>query len=206
MLYWCGHREAVEGGTFSRCRNDAAVFRSRANPVSVRRKDAFSVKTLLRTAHGVGIVPRDSRTKPRQGCCKESTISSRHGTILLVEDDRDLRDAIETILHRAGYEVTATGTGHREVELANEHEPTVALVDLLLPSRSGSRVPLVLKERFGGRVRVMMSRNSCRVPGLCRRRRRRAVPGDTVHHLGTAGNSLLARPAARCAGGVASMR
>lgn len=83
-------------------------------------------------------------------------MSSHHGTILVVEDDPDLRDALETLLHRQGYHVVATGDGLRAIELADEHEPAVALVDLLVPGQSGFQVTIALKERFGDRVRVVV--------------------------------------------------
>jgi CheY-like chemotaxis protein len=80
----------------------------------------------------------------------------RPGTILLVEDDPDLRAAHETLLQDAGYSVVATGNGLRAVELTAEHPPAVALVDLLLPGQSGFRVTLDLKARFGDRVNVVL--------------------------------------------------
>ena len=87
-------------------------------------------------------------------------MSLTRGLILLVEDDPDLRDAIETLLHRANYDVISTGDGIRAVELADEFEPVAALVDLLVPGQSGFRVTLALKSRFGDDVRVaVMSAN-----------------------------------------------
>ena len=81
-------------------------------------------------------------------------MSSRYGTILLVEDDPDLRGTLETVLHNAGYEVISTGNGLRAVELAHEHKPVAAIVDMLLPGQSGFQVTLALKERFGDNIRV----------------------------------------------------
>jgi DNA-binding response OmpR family regulator len=81
---------------------------------------------------------------------------SHFPTILLVEDDPDLRDAMELMLIRAGYYVVATGDGLRAVGLAEEHEPAVAVVDLLLPGQSGFQVTLALKARHGDRVRVIV--------------------------------------------------
>ncbi|VTR92593.1 chemotaxis protein : Sensor histidine kinase/response regulator OS=Corallococcus coralloides (strain ATCC 25202 / DSM 2259 / NBRC 100086 / M2) GN=luxQ5 PE=4 SV=1: Response_reg [Gemmata massiliana] len=83
-------------------------------------------------------------------------MSSRYGTILLVEDDPDLRSTLETLLHSAGYEVIATGNGLRAVELAYEHKPTTAIIDMLLPGQSGFQVTLALKERFGDQIRVVI--------------------------------------------------
>ncbi len=82
---------------------------------------------------------------------------SHHGTILLVEDDPDLRDELEMLLHGAGYHVVATGDGLRAVELARDHPPTAALVGLMLPGQSGFQVTLALKARFGDAVRVAVT-------------------------------------------------
>ena len=79
---------------------------------------------------------------------------SQHGTILLVEADPDLRAELETALHHAGYDVVATGDGIRAVELACQHPPAAALVDLLLPGQSGFQVTIALKAQFGDAVRV----------------------------------------------------
>lgn len=82
---------------------------------------------------------------------------SQHGTILLVEDDADLRAELEIHLRRAGYRVIATGDGLRAVELACEHPPAAAVVGLLLPGQSGFLVTLALKAEFGDTVRVAVT-------------------------------------------------
>ncbi|MCI0700598.1 MAG: response regulator [Planctomycetia bacterium] len=81
---------------------------------------------------------------------------SQTPTILLVEDDPDLRDTLDLLLHQHGYHVIATGNGLRALELAEEHHPDVALVDLLVPGQSGFQVTLALKENYGDRVRVLV--------------------------------------------------
>jgi CheY-like chemotaxis protein len=81
---------------------------------------------------------------------------SRQRTVLVAEDDPDLRDAIELILVRGGYHVVAVGDGLRAVELAGQHRVEVALVDLLLPGQSGFQVATDLKARHGNAVRVVM--------------------------------------------------
>ncbi|MFM8273954.1 MAG: response regulator [Gemmata sp.] len=78
------------------------------------------------------------------------------GKILLVEDDTDARAAHEALLRHAGHDVVSTGNGLRAVELAAEHLPAVAFVDLLLPGQSGFRVTLDLKARLGDRVTVIL--------------------------------------------------
>ncbi|HEY1187366.1 MAG TPA: response regulator [Gemmata sp.] len=83
-------------------------------------------------------------------------MAPHHGPILLVEDDPDLRSAFEFMLRRRGYDVVSTGNGLRAIELAIEHRPALAVVDLLLPGQSGFQVSFALRERFGGRTRVLV--------------------------------------------------
>jgi CheY-like chemotaxis protein len=82
---------------------------------------------------------------------------SRQRTVLVVEEDPDLRDAIKSLLARRGYNVVSTGCGLRAVELATEHRAAVVVTDLLLPGQSGFRVTAELKERHGDDVRVVVA-------------------------------------------------
>jgi DNA-binding response OmpR family regulator len=82
---------------------------------------------------------------------------ARHRTVLVVEADPDLRDAIESLLARNGYHTVGTGCGLRAVELASEHRVAVAVVGLLLPGQSGFQVLAHLKARHGDAVRVVMT-------------------------------------------------
>jgi CheY-like chemotaxis protein len=77
-------------------------------------------------------------------------------TVLVVEDDPDLRDTVELLLLRKGYHVVATGNGVRAVELADQHKVDVALVDLLIPGQSGFVVAAELKARHGDAIRIVV--------------------------------------------------
>ncbi len=97
--------------------------------------------------------PRDLATEAEQ-CQRELR------TVLLVEDDADLRDAIELLLLRKGYHVVSTGDGQRAVQLASQHRVDV-LVDLLIPGQSGFQVTNDLKNTYGDAIKVAaMSGNS----------------------------------------------
>lgn len=95
----------------------------------------------------------DSWTYPPKH--RRHAVSSQR-TVLVVEDDPDLRDAVELILARRGYNVIATGDGLRAVELAGQSGADVALVDLLLPGQSGFQVTTDLKAHLGDSVRVIV--------------------------------------------------
>jgi CheY-like chemotaxis protein len=82
---------------------------------------------------------------------------SRTRTVLVVEDDPDLRDAVELLLLRRGYHVVATGDGLRAIELAGQHRVDAALVDLLTPGQSGFQVTTDLKTIYGDGVKVVIT-------------------------------------------------
>jgi len=81
---------------------------------------------------------------------------SHNQTVLVVEDEPDLRAALELLLIRQGYHVVATGDGLRAVELAGQHRIDAAVVDLLIPGQSGFQVAIDLKARYGAAVRVVL--------------------------------------------------
>jgi DNA-binding response OmpR family regulator len=77
-------------------------------------------------------------------------------TVLLVEDDPDLLDALAVILRRHGYRVVTAADGNVAADLIRQELPDVAVVDMLLPGRSGFQLTDLLRERSNGRVPVVM--------------------------------------------------
>ena len=66
--------------------------------------------------------------------------SLRGAKILLVEDDRDIRDVFTLLLEAEGAEVTVTGSGHEAARLGAEGNFDVLLTDLGLPDVPGDMV------------------------------------------------------------------
>jgi CheY-like chemotaxis protein len=66
-------------------------------------------------------------------------------TILLVEDSRVQKRAIEKILHEADYLVLFAIDGEEALRLARECSPDLVLLDLLLPKIGGEEVLYSLK-------------------------------------------------------------
>jgi len=59
-------------------------------------------------------------------------------SILLVEDDRDSREALAFILEEAGHTVASAGNGREALELLDEDEPPdLILLDLMMPVMNG---------------------------------------------------------------------
>jgi len=57
--------------------------------------------------------------------------------ILVVDDDRDIRIAMEMALKDLGPEVISVGDGNQAVKQIEESEPDLIVLDMMLPKRSG---------------------------------------------------------------------
>jgi len=67
-------------------------------------------------------------------------------TILVVDDERKIRDLVGSYLEAEGYSVLTTGTGQGALELALHARPDVIVLDLMLPDLSGEEVTRSLRE------------------------------------------------------------
>jgi DNA-binding response OmpR family regulator len=61
-------------------------------------------------------------------------------TVLVVEDERKLRDFIRTYLERAGFTVLSTGSGAEAITMATDASPDLVVLDLGLPDVPGETV------------------------------------------------------------------
>ncbi|HEY6294881.1 MAG TPA: response regulator transcription factor [Streptosporangiaceae bacterium] len=66
-------------------------------------------------------------------------------TVLLVEDERKLRDLVRSYLERAGFTALSTGSGAEAITLASEAAPDLVILDLGLPDVSGETVARELR-------------------------------------------------------------
>ncbi|UCG57822.1 MAG: response regulator transcription factor [Phycisphaerales bacterium] len=67
------------------------------------------------------------------------------GTILIVEDDRDIAEMVEYNLTEAGYETMSASNGEDGVGLAKRHSPDLIILDIMLPVMDGFEVCRALK-------------------------------------------------------------
>ena len=58
-------------------------------------------------------------------------------TVLLAEDDADIRDLVTFKLREAGYEVRAFEDGLSALASAQDDRPDLALLDIMMPGMSG---------------------------------------------------------------------
>lgn len=71
--------------------------------------------------------------------------------ILLVDDDKDILNAMRLAMEDLGVEILTAGDGHEATDLADQHEPDLIVLDVMLPKRSGF---LVLEKLNRGKKRT----------------------------------------------------
>ena len=75
-------------------------------------------------------------------------------TVLLVEDERKLRELVRSYLERAGFAVVSTGSGAEAISVAASAEPDLVILDLGLPDVAGETVARELRD--AGSVPILM--------------------------------------------------
>lgn len=78
--------------------------------------------------------------------------------IMLVEDDDDIRDVLETVLAGEGYKVNCYGSLHSASEaLEKEREPDLILLDFMFPGENSGHFLDAMKSRGrAGQVPVLL--------------------------------------------------
>ncbi|MER5372279.1 response regulator transcription factor [Streptomyces sp. NPDC002553] len=76
-------------------------------------------------------------------------------TVLLAEDDRAIRHALERALTLEGYEVTAVADGVEALAHAHKSPPDVLVLDVMMPGIDGLQVCRVLRAE-GDRTPILM--------------------------------------------------
>jgi CheY-like chemotaxis protein len=64
-------------------------------------------------------------------------MSSEQSDILVVDDDTDIRDSIESILAESGYTVRRAENGEVALQRLNAKRPSLILLDLMMPKQNG---------------------------------------------------------------------
>jgi two-component system CheB/CheR fusion protein len=103
-------------------------------------------------------------------------------TVLLIDDERDVADALAKVLRRLGHQVWTAYSGNSGIETALAHRPAVALVDLSMPDMDGYEVARQLRERLPGILLIALT-------GLIRDSdRERARDAGFAHHVAKPAN------------------
>jgi DNA-binding response OmpR family regulator len=79
------------------------------------------------------------------------------GAILVVEDERPLRETIQWILEDEGFSVQPAANGRVALELAERAEPRLVVLDMALPILNGDAVAVGLRRMYGTRVPILLT-------------------------------------------------
>jgi len=71
---------------------------------------------------------------------------NRSTTILVADDDPDLRDILRSILEPAGYTVLEAADGAAALDVVRHHHPDLLILDFLMPRMDGAHVCQTLKQ------------------------------------------------------------
>ena len=77
--------------------------------------------------------------------------------VLVIDDDPSIRDYLETLATRQGYEVFAVGAGEEALETLEKTRPDIVTLDVVLPGIDGIETLVELKQRLPEVPVVMLS-------------------------------------------------
>ena len=80
---------------------------------------------------------------------------SAHTTVLVVDDEKSIRESLRMILEHEGYRVVEAGSGSKALEMARAESPRALLLDIKMPEMDGMEVMRLLKNR-GYEMPVLM--------------------------------------------------
>ncbi|MBW2275637.1 MAG: sigma-54-dependent Fis family transcriptional regulator [Deltaproteobacteria bacterium] len=77
--------------------------------------------------------------------------------VLVIDDDPGIRDYLETLASRQGYDVTAVGDGEEALSTLDQSRPDIVTLDAVLPGMDGLEILRHLKQRMPEVPVVMLS-------------------------------------------------
>lgn len=80
--------------------------------------------------------------------------------VLLVEDDKNIRELYAMALVNAGIEIKMAENGQQGVEMALEHKPSVILIDIEMPVMDGHQaVEKIRMDKWGKNAKIIFLTN-----------------------------------------------
>ena len=76
------------------------------------------------------------------------------GSILIVDDEEDIRDALTMVLESAGYDVKVASNGNEAVELQREQPADLIITDIIMPQKDGVSTIKEIRQEFPG-IRII---------------------------------------------------
>jgi len=81
-------------------------------------------------------------------------------TILIIDDEVQIRRLLEITLSANGYNIISASTGHEGIQIAATHAPILIILDLGLPDADGLDILLKLREWYSKSIIILSVRSS----------------------------------------------
>ncbi len=73
--------------------------------------------------------------------------SESKATVLVVDDEKTVRQQVEKLLREGGYHVLSASNGKDALTMVRQHQPDLVLLDVIMPGIDGMEVCRILKNR-----------------------------------------------------------
>ncbi|MCJ7605680.1 MAG: response regulator [Dehalococcoidales bacterium] len=118
---------------------------------------AYSDEDLIETARTEGVNHIINKPIRIDQLIELITKTASGESILIVDDDSDIRDTLTKILRLEGHNVVTAGSGEEAVEIVKRQSCRMAFIDVKLPNMDGLETFLRLKEMNPNLLTVMMT-------------------------------------------------
>ncbi len=110
----------------------------------------------LATSVNANAIMNTSPANPKASC---SQPENTEATILLVEDENDVREVTRAVLEHAGYQVLESSSPEEAIRLGSEHRGRIGLLlsDVVMPGMNGPELAQRLQSLQPGLITVFMS-------------------------------------------------
>ena len=76
------------------------------------------------------------------------------GSILIIDDEEDIRDALQMVLESAGHNVKVASNGNDAVELQRSEPADLIITDIIMPGKDGVDTIKEIRQEFPG-IRII---------------------------------------------------
>ncbi|EAQ80410.1 chemotaxis protein CheB [Blastopirellula marina] len=94
----------------------------------------------------------DGRIQQHPDANGSPSITQTHRRIVLIEDNKDCREMLETMLRLDGHDVCTANEGQQGLDLILHQNPDVAIVDIGLPQLSGYQIAQNVRKKLGDAI------------------------------------------------------
>ncbi|MDP5272597.1 response regulator transcription factor [Chengkuizengella axinellae] len=100
-------------------------------------------------------------------------------TVLVSDDDKEIRDGIEIYLKNDGYRVLKAANGVETLELLNNNEVHLILLDIMMPQMDGIAATFKIREKYNIPIIILSAK---------------AEDSDKIHGLSVGADDYITKP------------